>query len=250
MDEWLREEEQFEAEERQRALREVAAAPNAATTTTGTTTAGADDEPPPCQHCGATKLDKYAWSDFGEPVCYECRSERKHAYGLVSKTKAREEFLLTDAQLAKLKFRRLRNPRKPTWGDVQLFMRAQLLRAAVGVFGSQDALEAERKRRGEARESRAKRALAKREEAAALSQGEGASADAVRQEVRRMRERVLGEAPEPEPTPQKKKPKTVKLAVDARRHEHSFGPETRNEETGLVESKCASCGLVRSFEEF
>ena len=216
--------------------------------------AGTADAQERCEHCSRARLDKRMLADFGERVCYECRTAdaRKPGFATLSKTEAKDRFLLSDAQVDALRCRRLRNPRQPTWGDVRLYLVKHLERAALETWGSLAALAAERERRAAARVVRSRRALASRERKLAEDEPRARAGDVIRAEIKRAREAAFGAdaraasapvlPPPPPPAP------ASSLAVD-RQHKHTFAPETLNPATGVVESKCTRCGMPREVEE-
>ncbi|XP_041464560.1 DNA repair protein complementing XP-A cells homolog isoform X2 [Lytechinus variegatus] len=83
-------------------------------------------DPLRCDECGRGFQDSYLFKHFEYTVCDECRdNEEKHA--LITKTDARNEFLLKDADFDKrdppLKFITRKNPHHVRWGEMKLFLR-------------------------------------------------------------------------------------------------------------------------------
>lgn len=64
-----------------------------------------------CQVCGSLSLDNQLLTVFDEPVCRNCKRENEK-FKLMSKTKAKDLFLLGDYDFKSLKFIQLSNPKK------------------------------------------------------------------------------------------------------------------------------------------
>lgn len=105
-----------------------------------------------CRECGSLEID-WKWEEvFGVGVCGRCKENEPEKYSLLTKTEAREDYLLTDPELRDEElFPRLErpNPHKQNWNNMQLFLRFQIEAYAFSArkWGSPAALDAEFERR-------------------------------------------------------------------------------------------------------
>ncbi len=83
-------------------------------------------------------------------MCDDCR-KTGGKYDLVTKTVARDEYLLTDADLdpqyGGLRYIEKKNPHHETWGMMKLFLRCQVERVCYDRYGGEPGLEKEIERR-------------------------------------------------------------------------------------------------------
>uniref|UniRef100_Q64267-2 Isoform 2 of DNA repair protein complementing XP-A cells homolog n=1 Tax=Mus musculus TaxID=10090 RepID=Q64267-2 len=108
-----------------------------------------------CEECGKEFMDSYLMNHFDLPTCDSCRdADDKHK--LITKTEAKQEYLLKDCDLEKrepaLRFLVKKNPRHSQWGDMKLYLKLQVVKRALEVWGSQEALEDAKEVRQENRE--------------------------------------------------------------------------------------------------
>lgn len=108
-----------------------------------------------CEECGKEFMDSYLMNHFDLPTCDSCRdADDKHK--LITKTEAKQEYLLKDCDLEKrepaLRFIVKKNPRHSQWGDMKLYLKLQVVKRALEVWGSQEALEDAKEVRQENRE--------------------------------------------------------------------------------------------------
>ena len=104
----------------------------------------------PCAECQLTFFTSYLHKNFDEPVCDDCRekfsdpndndeieiddqrAEETIRYSLITRTAAKERFLLTDYDLDKrepiLKCIQRKNPHNQRWGVMRLYLRCQIRR--------------------------------------------------------------------------------------------------------------------------
>ena len=113
-----------------------------------------------CRECGGLEVD-WKWKDvFGCLVCNGCKDKFPEKYSLLTKTEAREDYLLTDPELKDeelLPHLERPNPHKSTWNNMMLYLRYQVEDYAFSTkWGSAEALdeefakrETEKKRRKE-----------------------------------------------------------------------------------------------------
>ena len=123
-----------------------------------------------CRECGSLEID-WTWEEvFGCPVCNACKERLPDRYSLLTKTEAREDYLLTDPELRdeELLPRLERpNPHKSTWNNMMLFLRWQVEEYAFSErkWGSAEALDEEFvKREGEKRKRKEGKFRSKLEE--------------------------------------------------------------------------------------
>lgn len=111
-----------------------------------------DKEPVKCRECGILEVD-WKWHEvFNVAVCKACQDKFPDKYSLLTKTEAREDYLLTDPELkdeALLPHLSKPNPHKSTWHDMFLYLRCQVEEYAFSEkkWGSAEALDEEFSRR-------------------------------------------------------------------------------------------------------
>jgi DNA-repair protein complementing XP-A cells len=101
-----------------------------------------------CWECGSLEIDRKWEEAFGCCVCGSCKEKYPEKYSLLTKTEAKEDYLLTDPELKDEELlRRLEkpNPHKATWNNMMLFLRYQVEEYAFSSkkWGSPEALDAE-----------------------------------------------------------------------------------------------------------
>ena len=105
-----------------------------------------------CRECGSLEID-WKWEEvFGCAVCSACKDKLPEKYSLLTKTEAREDYLLTEPELKDdelLPHLERPNPHKSTWNNMMLFLRYQVEEYAFSEkkWGSAAALDAEFERR-------------------------------------------------------------------------------------------------------
>ncbi|KAK3493413.1 XPA protein C-terminus-domain-containing protein [Neurospora crassa] len=104
-----------------------------------------------CRECGSLEID-FVWAEtFGCAVCGKCKERFPEKYSLLTKTEAKEDYLLTDPELKDpelLPHLSKPNPHKSHWHDMMLFLRYQVEEYAFNVkWGSAEALDAEFEKR-------------------------------------------------------------------------------------------------------
>uniref|UniRef100_A0A671KFJ8 Uncharacterized LOC107692611 n=1 Tax=Sinocyclocheilus anshuiensis TaxID=1608454 RepID=A0A671KFJ8_9TELE len=108
-----------------------------------------------CEECLKPFMDSYLSNGFDLSVCDKCRdNEVKHK--LISRTEAKQNFLLKDCDLDKreplLRFILRKNPHNPRWGDMKLYLKTQVVKRSLEVWGSEESLEEAKESRDENRE--------------------------------------------------------------------------------------------------
>lgn len=113
-----------------------------------------------CRECGSLEID-WKWEEvFGCAICNACKEKVPDKYSLLTKTEAKEDYLLTDPELKDdelLPHLERPNPHKSTWNNMMLYLRYQVEEYAFSKkWGSAEALdeeftkrETEKKRRKE-----------------------------------------------------------------------------------------------------
>jgi DNA-repair protein complementing XP-A cells len=121
-----------------------------------------------CKECGTLEINWQFEEVFGVCVCRGCEVKFPDRYSLLTKTEAKDDYLLTDRKCiipfrmetyvdslaAELKDTELLprlskpNPQKSHWHDMQLFLRFQVEEYAIKKWGSLDAMDEEFERRG------------------------------------------------------------------------------------------------------
>ncbi|XP_048972254.1 DNA repair protein complementing XP-A cells isoform X2 [Canis lupus dingo] len=168
-----------------------------------------------CEECGKEFMDSYLMSHFDLATCDNCRdADDKHK--LITKTEAKQEYLLKDCDLEKreppLKFIVKKNPHHSQWGDMKLYLKLQIVKRSLEVWGSQEALEEAKEARQENREKMKQKKFDKK--------------------VKELRRAVRSSL---------WKRETVA-------HQHEYGPE-ENLEDDMYRKTCTVCGHELTYEK-
>ncbi|KAL4924141.1 DNA repair protein RAD14 [Aspergillus undulatus] len=105
-----------------------------------------------CRECGSLEID-WKWEDELKcAVCHGCKEKFPERYSLLTKTEAKEDYLLTDPELRDtdlLPHLERPNPHKSTWNNMMLYLRYQIEEYAFSSkkWGSPEALDAEFEKR-------------------------------------------------------------------------------------------------------
>lgn len=105
-----------------------------------------------CRECGSLEID-WQWDELlRTQVCYTCKEKFPERYSLLTKTEAKEDYLLTDPELrdeALLPHLEKPNPHKSHWHPMALYLRYQVEAYAFSdqKWGSAEALDEEFNRR-------------------------------------------------------------------------------------------------------
>jgi len=165
-----------------------------------------------CRECGASAFCLKFFEAFNIAVCNACKVQK---YSLMTKTTAKEDYLLTDSKLAGLRFLLRENPKNPNWAPMKLYLQSEVMAIGQSTFQDQDAWD--QARRNKAVSQLQKRmAVAKRRKEELALEADIASA--------------------------KSHPKKVYKPLA--QHVHTFV------EKGSKQCCCTSCGIVMEFEEF
>ncbi|KAJ5795344.1 DNA binding domain [Penicillium paradoxum] len=205
-----------------------------------------------CRECGSLEIDWKWEEELKCCICHACKEKYPEKYSLLTKTEAKEDYLLTDreylgliqdrALLIILRSAELRdeellprlerpNPHKSTWNSMMLYLRYQIEEYAFSdkKWGSTDALDAEferrendKKRRREAKFKTKLQDLKKRTRVEAYRRNrQGASGGEFGDD--------LG---------------------SGRKHVHQWGRSVENPETGVGIKACVDCGMEVEELEF
>lgn len=185
-----------------------------------------------CRECGSLELD-WQWDEVLHcQICYACKEKFPEKYSLLTKTEAKEDYLLTDPELrdeALLPRLEKANPHQSSWKPMMLFLRFQVEDYAFGSgkWGSAEALDEEfERRRVEGRERKEKKFKNKLEELKKRTRVEA---------YKRGRRGGGGEFGD---------------TIGRARHEHEWGRGTEDPVTGAVKKSCVECGMEVEELEF
>lgn len=173
---------------------------------------------PVCEDCGEEFSDSYLFRTFDHLACDGCRNTEKDGkHELITKTDAKNQFLLKDPDFDRreppLKFILRKNPHNSRWGDMKLYLRSQVEKRALEVWGSEEALEEEHEKRDD------KKAEAKVKK--------------FNKKMKSLRMQV----------------RSSLFQKDVSVHEHEFGEETYNEEEDEYSKTCSTCGYTQTYEK-
>jgi DNA-repair protein complementing XP-A cells len=189
-----------------------------------------------CRECNSLEVD-WKWQDvFAISVCSACKEKLPDKYSLLTKTEARDDYLLTDPELKDeelLPHLERPNPHKTNWNNMQLFLRLQVEAYAFSPakWGSPEALDVEyEKRQGLAKAKKEKKFKNKLAELKKRTRFEA---------YKRAR---LGEGSDVQFG------EKIKYAGD--RHVHEWGRSVLDTETGLSRKRCEECGMEVEELEF
>ncbi|KAF1957343.1 DNA repair protein, partial [Byssothecium circinans] len=187
-----------------------------------------------CRECSSLEID-WKWQDiFHIGVCNACKEKLPDKYSLLTKTEAREDYLLTDPELKDedlLPHLERPNPHKQSFHAMQLFLRLQVEAYAFSdkKWGSAANLDAEyEKRQKVSKEKKEKKFSKKLDDLKKRTRMEA---------YKRAR---MGDG-------QAEFGMKIKSAGD--RHVHEWGRSVVDRSTGMARKRCEECGMeVEEFE--
>uniref|UniRef100_A0A6A7FYS2 DNA repair protein complementing XP-A cells homolog n=1 Tax=Hirondellea gigas TaxID=1518452 RepID=A0A6A7FYS2_9CRUS len=164
---------------------------------------------PRCLDCGNCFDSSYLLQKFDHHVCDDCRdNDAKHS--LLTKTDARNEYLLKDVDLdlrkPPLRYIVRKNPHNERWGDMKLYLKLQIEKRCLEVWGSEEAME---------------EAIVKKEQ-----QREVTKKKKFQKKIMELRMNV----------------RSSLYTRASKRHEHEYGPEEYIAEDDEYSQTCATCG--------
>ena len=112
---------------------------------------------PTCRECGSIDIDKKLFEVFKCRVCRKCEEKMPEKYSLLTKTECKEDYFLTEPELADTSlFDRIvkENPHSGTFSKMQLFLRCQVEEYAFKKWGGEKKLDKEWLRREAMRKAR------------------------------------------------------------------------------------------------
>ncbi|NWW59562.1 XPA protein, partial [Ifrita kowaldi] len=168
-----------------------------------------------CGDCGKEFMDSYLMQHFDWATCDNCRDvEDKHK--LITRTEAKEEYLLKDCDLDKrepvLRFIVKKNPHNSRWGEMKLYLKVQVIKRSLEVWGSEEALQEAKELRRDSREKMKQKKFDKK--------------------VKELRRAVRSSL--------WKKETSI--------HEHEYGPE-ENIDEDTYKKTCTVCGHELTYEK-
>jgi len=178
---------------------------------------------PECEECQEALADSYLFRNFGLEVCDKCKNTEKDGkHELITKTDAKNEFLLKDAHFDKepqrfeaLRFIVRKNPHNQRWGDMKLYLRMQVEKRALEVWGTEEALEEEHEKREERRDQLKVKKFNKK--------------------LKALKMQVRG---------------SLYKKVDISVHEHDYGDEVCvDEDEDMYSRTCKTCNHVHTYEK-
>ncbi|KAF2750069.1 DNA repair protein [Sporormia fimetaria CBS 119925] len=191
-----------------------------------------------CRECGSLEVDWKLQDVFDVGVCNVCREKMPEKYSLLTKTEAREDYLLTDEELKDeeiLPHLEKPNPNKPHWSHMQLFLRLQVEAYAFSdkKWGSPEALDAEYEKRQKVSKARKEKKFNKKlEELKKKTRVEAYK-----------RAKMLGDVGA-----------NVQFGDRIRglgeKHVHEWGRSVRDPSTGMSKKRCEECGMEVEELEF
>ena len=105
-----------------------------------------------CQECESLEVD-YQWLEVLKcAVCNACKEKLPEKYSLLTKTEAKEDYMLTDPELKDIELLphiERPNPHKSTWNNMMLFLKYHLEEVAIKKWGSLEKMDEEYQKREE-----------------------------------------------------------------------------------------------------
>ena len=190
-----------------------------------------------CIDCSEKQGQDSFFQAFGISVCYDCQRVAKgpgDKYQVITKTKAKDQFLLTDRQLDRsqggLGCMTKKNPHEGRFNDMRLYLRAQCEEVALKQWGNDEAIFEEKERRTTERLQKSE--ARKRKAADKLSHGAGFGGN--------------------RKAPKAQRAAAVASSAAAITHKHTFPPEEEHEydeESDMWTKRCA-CGFEVQYDKW
>ncbi|KAF2171048.1 hypothetical protein M409DRAFT_19021 [Zasmidium cellare ATCC 36951] len=185
-----------------------------------------------CRECGTLEID-WQWDELLNcRICNTCKEKFPEKYSLLTKTEAKEDYLLTDPELKDtelLPHLKKPNPHKATFHDMMLYVRYQVEEYAFSdkKWGSAEALDEEFERRTQHKKDMKEKKfknklqeLKKRTRVDAYKRARGGGGG------------EFGDT------------------IGRRKHEHEWGRSIEDPETGMTKKSCVECGMEVEELEF
>ncbi|PNS15434.1 DNA repair protein rad14 [Sphaceloma murrayae] len=186
-----------------------------------------------CQECGSLEID-FKWMDaFGCRVCGGCKEKFPDKYSLLTKTEAKEDYLLTDPELRDEKLLPhldKPNPHKSTWNNMMLYLRYQVEEYAFSEkkWGSPEKLDEEFERR----QNEMKRRKEAKFKSKLADLKRRTRVDAYKRQKAGVQGGSFGDT------------------LRGGKHEHEWGRPVENPDTGVAVKTCVECGMEVEELEF
>lgn len=176
-----------------------------------------EDDRPFCIKCDKPFATSWLFDKFNYYCCDECKDlEEEHK--LITRTDAMTQYLLKPVDLDKrepvLKFITKKNPHNIRWGDMKLYLKPQVVKRSLEVWGSEEAIEEHRKTREE------KKVVSK--------------AKKYQKHLKELRMNMRS---------------SLYDYTSNTTHSHEFGKETYNSEDDTYTRKCKTCPYEETFEK-
>jgi DNA-repair protein complementing XP-A cells len=113
-----------------------------------------------CECCGSIDIHQDYYKHYKISVCRDCT--RKPIYSQLTKTEAKQDYLLSESELKSLPFIIKKNPHKSTFSDMLLYLRKQLELFAIEKYGSLEELDMEMGKRETAKQERKQKVFKKK----------------------------------------------------------------------------------------
>jgi len=198
----------------------------------GMSSLGGRREQKKCRECASLEID-YNWDEvFGTQVCNACKEKVPEKYSLLTKTEAKEDYLLTDPELKDeqlLPHLEKPNPHKATWNNMMLYLRYQVEEYAFSdkKWGSPEALDDEfTKRQTEAKDRKEKKFRTKLNDLKRRTRVDAYKRQKAGVEGGNFGDRLGG------------------------KHEHEWGRSVEDPSTGMTVKTCVECGMEVEELEF
>lgn len=194
--------------------------------------AGRTDKQKKCKECESLEID-WKWDEvFGCQVCNACKDKVPEKYSLLTKTEAKEDYLLTDPELKDeelLPHLEKPNPHKSTWNNMMLYLRYQVEEYAFSdkKWGSAERLDEEFERRtAETKARKEKKFRAKLNDLKRRTR-----VDAYKRQKAGIQGGNFGDSL-------------------GGKHEHEWGRTVEDPDTGMTVKTCIECGMEVEELEF
>ncbi|RHZ79233.1 hypothetical protein Glove_150g31 [Diversispora epigaea] len=169
------------------------------------------DDNPKCKECKTVEIDYQFYRSFHVNICKNCKEKFPEKYSLLTKTEAKEDYLLTDSELKDeevLPHLSRPNPHKSTWNDMRLYLREQVEEFAFKKWGGAENLDEEFEKREKEKKARKEKKF----------------------------KNMLSDL--------RKRTRTDKLEKSRRKeHKHEYGVAIEDPKTGVTTQTCNGCGL-------
>eukprot|EP00834_Sanchytrium_tribonematis_P000554 NODE_10_length_61504_cov_0.956502.p26 type:complete len:255 gc:universal NODE_10_length_61504_cov_0.956502:34696-35460(+) len=111
-------------------------------------------EIPRCEFCKSVEIDPIYYNTFKVKICKICIKDHESEFALLTKTEAKQDYMLTEPELKSLNHMEKVNPHRSQWYPMQLFLRKDLENFAIRKWGSLEKMDQEFYRREAAKKSK------------------------------------------------------------------------------------------------